>query len=109
MSIHVSFKNLKQSETVIEHVEDLMADLVKMTDGRCPFHVNLNKKNDETHHVNIICHFRGKSLASEADHENLYKALSKSVQSMKTQVIRRNEKQNAHHSLTPDSAESSTL
>ena len=96
MSVHVSFKNLKQSDMVVERVEELMVDLVKITDGRYPFHVNLNKKNDETHHVNILCHFKGKSLASEANHENLYKALSKGVQSMKTQVIRKNEKEKLH-------------
>jgi ribosome-associated translation inhibitor RaiA len=52
----------------------------------------LNKVNRESYHVGINCSFRNKPLSSKADHENLYKALSKGIHSMKTQVIRKAEK-----------------
>jgi ribosome-associated translation inhibitor RaiA len=42
--------------------------------------------------VGINCSYRNKLLASKADHENLYKALSKGIDSMKTQVIRKADK-----------------
>ncbi|MGK5092247.1 HPF/RaiA family ribosome-associated protein [Deltaproteobacteria bacterium TL4] len=89
MSIHVSFKQIKHSTAVTEHINELMKELVKVTDDRFPFHVNLIKDSEETHTVVINCNYKDKALVSKATHANLYRAISKSVDSMKTQVIKK--------------------
>ena len=92
MSIHLSFNKIRNSKAVSEHVHRAFEELIKITDDKFPFHVTLNKVNDESYHVGINCSYRNKPLSSKADHENLYKALSKGIDSMKTQVIRKAEK-----------------
>ncbi|MBC8259043.1 MAG: HPF/RaiA family ribosome-associated protein [SAR324 cluster bacterium] len=92
MPIHLSFKNIRSSKAVTEHVHQAFEELIKITDDKFPFHVNLNKVAEESYHVGINCSYRNKPLSSKADHENLYKAISKSIESMKTQVIRKAEK-----------------
>ncbi len=44
MSIHVSFKNMKHSDAVKEHVHELFDDLLKITDNKYPFHVHLTRQ-----------------------------------------------------------------
>ena len=83
MPIHLSFKNIRNSKAVSEHVHQTFEELIKITDDKYPFHV---------YHVGINCSYRNKLLASKADHENLYKAISKGVDSIKSQVIRKSEK-----------------
>jgi len=92
MSIHLTFKNIRYSDAVSSHVHEAFEELIKITDNKFPFHVNLNKVARESYHVGINCNYKNKSLFSKADHENLYKALSKGIDSMKTQVIRKAEK-----------------
>ncbi len=92
MSIHIAFNNMKKSEAVTEHVQDLMKEMVKITDNKYPFHVNLTQMNDDKHHVVINCNYSGKALSSNATHVNLYKAIGKSVDAIKTQVIRKAQK-----------------
>ena len=92
MSIHLTFKNIRHSEAVSTHVHEAFEELIKITDNKFPFHVNLNKVAQESYHVGINCSYKNKSLFSKANHENLYKALSKGIDSMKTQVIRKAEK-----------------
>ncbi|MAW04967.1 MAG: hypothetical protein CL918_00235 [Deltaproteobacteria bacterium] len=92
MTIHLTFNNIRNSKAVSEHVDHAFEELIKITDDKFPFHVTLNKVNRESYHVGINCSFRNKPLSSKADHENLYKALSKGIHSMKTQVIRKAEK-----------------
>ena len=92
MPIHLTFKNIRNSDAVTEHVHHAFEELIKITDDKFPFHVTLNKVAEESYHVGINCSYRNKSLSSKADHENLYKALSKGIDSMKTQVIRKAEK-----------------
>jgi len=53
MSIHVSFKNMKHSDAVKEHVHELFDDLLKITDNKYPFHVHLTRQKDESYHVGI--------------------------------------------------------
>ena len=92
MPIHLTFKNIRNSDAVSDHVHHAFEELIKITDDKFPFHVTLNKVNDVSYHVGINCSYRNKPLSSKADHENLYKALSKGIDSMKTQVIRKAEK-----------------
>jgi ribosomal subunit interface protein len=91
MSVHIQFNNIRNSNAVEEHVNEQFKDLLKITDSKFPFHVNMSKV-DEIHEVQIHCSFHHKPLASAAKHENLYKALSKSVDAMRSQVIKRSEK-----------------
>jgi len=88
MSVHIAFKKLKYSESVVEHVHDVMKELLNITESKFPFHMNLIKEQDH-HHVVINCNYMGKSLSTNSAHENLYKAIGKSVASMKTQVLRK--------------------
>ncbi len=92
MPIHLTFNNIRNSDAVNEHVNQAFGELIKITDDKFPFHVTLNKVKDESYRVGINCSYRNKPLSSKADHENLYKALSKGIDSMKTQVIRKAEK-----------------
>ncbi len=88
MSVHIAFKHLKYSESVVEHVQEAMKELLSITESKFPFHMNLTKEH-EHHHVVINCNYLGKSLSTNAAHENLYKAIGKSIDSMKTQVLRK--------------------
>jgi len=92
MPIHLTFNNIRNSDAVISHVHEAFEELIKITDDKFPFHVNLNKIDQESYHVGINCSFQNKHLFSKADHGNLYKALSKGIDSMKTQVIRKSGK-----------------
>ena len=92
MPIHLCFNNIRNSEAVSEHVRRAFEELIKITDDKYPFHIKLNKVAEESYHVGINCSYKSKQLSSKADHENLYKALSKGIDSMKTQVIRKAEK-----------------
>ena len=92
MSIHLTFNNIRNSKAVSEHVHHVFEELIKITDDKYPFHVNLNKVTEESYHVGINCLYKNKSLSSKADHQNLYKALAKGIDSMKIQVIRKAEK-----------------
>ena len=92
MSIHIAFNNMKHSESVIEHVHDVMRELLQITESKFPFHIRLTKEVDVHHHVLINCTYMGKPLSSSASHENLYKAIGKSVDSMKIQLLRKSQK-----------------
>ena len=92
MPIHLSFNNIRNSKAVTEHVHNVFEELIKITDDKYPFHVNLNKVSEEAYHVGINCSYKNKPLSSRAYHHNLYKALSKGIDSMKIQVIRKAEK-----------------
>ena len=92
MTIHLTFKNIRNSEAVSSRVHQAFEELIKITDNKFPFHVNLNKIAQESYHVGINCSFKNKNLFSKANHENLYKALSKGIDSMKIQVIRKAKK-----------------
>ena len=92
MAIHVTFNNIRNSKAVTEHVHHVFQELIKITDDKYPFHVNLNKVAEESYHVGINCIYKSKPLSSKADHQNLYKALAKGIDSMKIQVIRKAEK-----------------
>ena len=91
MSIHLEFKNVRNSEAVTAHVHELFRELVQITEDRFPFHVSMSKVNGH-HQVHINCTYNQKRLSSSAEHENLYKAISKSVDAMRTQVIRKSER-----------------
>ena len=92
MTIHLTFKNIRNSKAVTEHVNHVFQELIKITDDKYPFHVNLKKIAEESYHVGINCCYKSKPLSSKSDHQNLYKALSKGIDSMKIQVIRKAEK-----------------
>ncbi len=93
MSIHIAFKNMRHSESVIEHVNEEMRELLQITENKYTFHIRLIKESDEQHHHAVInCTYLGKSLSSNATHENLYKAIGKSVDSMKIQILRKAQK-----------------
>ena len=92
MPIHLSFNNIRNSKAVTEHVHHVFQDLIKITDDKFPFHVNLKKVSEESYHVGINCCYKSKTLASKADHHNLYKALAKGIDSIKIQVKRKAEK-----------------
>ena len=92
MSIHLTFKNIRNSRAVTEHVHHVFEELIKITDDKYPFHVNLNKVTEESYNVGINCSYKSKHLYSKANHQNLYKALAKGIDSMKIQVIRKAEK-----------------
>ena len=36
--IHIAFNNIKQSESVADHIHSLMDELLKITDSKFPFH-----------------------------------------------------------------------
>ena len=92
MSIHIAFNNMKHSESVIEHVHDVMQELLQITENKFTFHMHLTKESGEQHHVLINCTYKGKPLSSNASHENLYKAIAKSVDTMKIQILRKAQK-----------------
>ena len=96
MSIHIAFKNMKHSEPVIEHAHEEMRELLQITENKFTFHLRLIKDSDEWHHAVINCSYMGKSLSSNASHENLYKAIKKSVDSMKIQILRKAQKSRHH-------------
>ena len=92
MPIHLTFNNIRNSRAVTEHVHHIFQELIKITDDKFPFHVNLNKVAKESYHVGINCSYKSKPLSTKTDHQNLYKALAKGIDSMKRQVIRKTEK-----------------
>ena len=92
MPIHLTFTNIRNSNAVTKHVHHVFQELLKITDNKYPFHVNLNKVANESYHVGINCCYKSKPLSSKADHQNLYKALAKGIDSIKIQVIRKAEK-----------------
>ena len=92
MSLHLTFNNIRQSEAVSDHVQQMFDDLIKITDNKHPFHVRLNKEGDEKYHVGINCNFQSKQLVSNVDDANLYKALGKSIESIKNQVLKKSKK-----------------
>ena len=92
MSIHLTFNNIRNSRAVTEHVHNVFEELIKITEDKYPFHENLNKVTEESYHVGINCSYKSKHLSSKADHQNLYKALAKGIDSIKIQVIRKAEK-----------------
>ena len=91
MSIHLEFKSVRNSEAVTTHVHELFRELIQITEDRFAFHVSMSKLNEQ-HQVHINCTYNQKKLASSAEHVNLYKALSKGVDAMRTQVIRKSER-----------------
>ena len=91
MALHITFNNIRNSDAVSDHVNKMFNDLLQITDSKFPIHVDLIRENNH-HHVKINCTYYQKSLVSNANHENLYKALSKSVSSIRTQVMRRSGK-----------------
>jgi len=91
MTVHITFNNMKHSDAVSEHVEELFQELTRITDNKFPFHISLSKEN-ETYTVGIKCSFLHKPLSSKSSHDNLYKAISKCVNAMKVQVVRKSEK-----------------
>ena len=91
MPIHLTFKNIRNSRAVYERVYVAFEELIKITDDKFPFHVTLNKVRD-FYYVVINCSYFKKNLSSKAGNENLYKALSKGIESMKTQVIKKSQK-----------------
>ena len=103
MPIHITFNNLKQSDAVSEHVNELMKEIIKITDDRFAFHISLSRENN-AHTVVINCHYRDKPLISKAKNANLYRAISKSVDSIRSQVIRKTQKLRSpsHHVAQPD-------
>ena len=92
MSLHLTFNNMRQSEAVSVHIHDMFEELIKITDNKFPFHVRLNKEGDETYHVGINCNYHSKQLVSNVDDSNLYKALRKSIESIKHQVLKKSQK-----------------
>lgn len=92
MPVHLTFKNIRNSGAVTDHVNEAFEELIKITDDKYPFHVNLNKESEESYHVSITCSYKNKPLSSKADHPNLYKAIAKGIDSMKTQVIKKTER-----------------
>ena len=92
MSIHLTFNNIRNSKAVTEHVHNVFEELIKITEDKYPFHVNLNKVTEESYHVGINCSYKSKHLYGKADHQNLYKALAKGIDSIKIQVIRKADK-----------------
>ena len=92
MTIHIAFNNMKHSDSVIEHVHEVMKELLKITESKFPFHMSLTKQESDEHHVVLNCTYVGKALSSHSTHENLYKAISKSVDAMKIQILRKSEK-----------------
>ena len=92
MSLHLTFNNMRQSEAVSAHIHDMFEELIKITDNKFPFHVRLNKEGDETYHVGINCNYHSKQLVSNVDDSNLYKALGKSIESIKHQVLKKSQK-----------------
>tara|TARA_E500000331_G_C17063641_1_gene629363 strand:+ start:381 stop:686 length:306 start_codon:yes stop_codon:yes gene_type:complete len=92
MPIHLTFNNIRNSKAVSEHVNHVFQELLKITDDKFPFHVNLKKVSEESYHVGINCSYKNKSISSRADNQNLYKALSKGIDSIKIQVIKKAEK-----------------
>lgn len=91
MTLRVSFQNMKNSSAVTDHVNELMHELLLITDNKVPINVQL-MKSGENYESKISCTYLGKSLISKADHTNLYKALSKSVETIKSQMIKKVEK-----------------
>ena len=92
MSLHLTFNNMRQSEAVSAHIHDMFEELIKITDNKFPFHVRLNKEGEETYHVGINCNYHSKQLVSNVDDSNLYKALGKSIESIKHQVLKKSQK-----------------
>ena len=92
MPIHLTFNNIRNSKAVSEHVHHVFQELLKITDDKFPFHVNLKKVSEESYHVGINCSYKSKPISTRADHQNLYKALSKGIDSIKIQVIKKAEK-----------------
>ena len=83
---------MRQSEAGLDHVLLMFNELIKITDNKYPFHVRLNKEEDEKYHVGINCNFQSKQLVSNVDDANLYKALGKSIESIKNQVLKKSHK-----------------
>ena len=92
MPIHLTFNKIRNSKAVTKHVDHVFQELIKITDNKYPFYVNLNKVADESYHVGINCTYKSKPLCSKANNQNLYKALAKGIDSIKTQLIRKAEK-----------------
>ena len=92
MSLHLTFNNMRQSEAVSDHVQHMFDELIKITDNKYPFHVRLNKEDDEKYYVGINCNYQSKQLVSNVNDPNLYKALGKSIDSMKNQLLKKSQK-----------------
>ena len=71
MSIHLTFNNIRNSDVVTEHINEMFFELLKITDNKYSFHVKMNKVNRENYHVGINCNFQSKQLVSNVDDSNL--------------------------------------
>ena len=60
MSIHLEFKNVRNSEAVSSHIHELFRELVEITEDRFPFHVSMSKVNEQ-YHVHINWHLQPKA------------------------------------------------
>ena len=67
----------------------MFEELLKITDNKYRFNVRLNKEQDQHYHVGITCNFLSKHLITASDGSNLYKAVGRAIESIKTQVLKK--------------------
>ena len=89
MTIHLTFNNIRNSDAVTKHIQEMFEELLKITDNKYRFHVRLNKEHDQHYHVGITCNFLSKHLVTASDSSNLYKAVGRAIESIKTQVLKK--------------------
>ena len=46
MTIHLTFNNIRNSDAVTKHIQEMFEELLKITDNKYRFHVWLNKEHD---------------------------------------------------------------
>ena len=89
MTIYLTFNNIRNSDAVTKHIQEMFEELLKLTDNKYRFHVRLNKEHDQHYHVGITCNFLSKHLATASVGSNLYKAVGRAIKSIKTQVLKK--------------------
>ena len=83
MTIHLTFNNIRNSDAVTKHIQEMFEELLKITDNKYRFQVRLNKEHNQHYHVGITCNLLNKHLVTASDGSNLYKAVGIAIESMK--------------------------
>ena len=73
MTIHLTFNNIRNSEAVTKHIQEMFEELLKITENKYLFHVRLNKEHVQHYNVGITCNFLSNHLVAASEGSNLYK------------------------------------
>lgn len=96
MNIEIVGRNVEVTTPMREHLTDKLNKLFEHSDQIFDIHVALSVEK-VMQRVEAAIHLRGKTIAADAEDENMYKAMDAAVAKLDRQVIRHNRKLKDHH------------